>query len=69
MEVAINTEDYENLTRLKYWEQLLRDKVEKIIDENDDEIYDIGGAMYEMSSEPLPYTDYPGSDGSPPTPD
>ncbi|MEM1168893.1 MAG: hypothetical protein AAGJ08_07395 [Cyanobacteria bacterium P01_H01_bin.35] len=57
------------MTRLKNWEQLLRDKVDKIIDENDDEIYDIGGMMYEMSSELLPYTDYPGSDGSPLTPD
>ncbi|MGD1715820.1 hypothetical protein [Dapis sp. BLCC M172] len=67
MEVEIHEEDYENLTRLKYWEQLLRDKVDRIIDENYDQISDI---LYEESFlEPLPYTDYPGSDGSPLTPD
>ncbi|MGK7923339.1 MAG: hypothetical protein AB4080_25400 [Trichodesmium sp.] len=67
LEVEIHEEDYENLTRLKYWEQLLRDKVDRIIDENYDQISDI---LYEESFlEPLPYTDYSGSDGSPLTPD
>ncbi|GGA18061.1 hypothetical protein [Okeania sp. KiyG1] len=66
LEVAINEEDYENLARFKNWEQLLRDKVDKIIDENYDKISDIQDLMYEESfSQPLPYpyTDYPGSDG------
>ncbi|MDJ0519970.1 MAG: hypothetical protein QNJ74_28155 [Trichodesmium sp. MO_231.B1] len=69
LEIAINEEDYENLTRLKNWEQLLRDKIDRIIDENFDEI-DRVQEMYEESFlQPLPYTDYPGSDGSPLTPD
>ncbi|MGB3512329.1 MAG: hypothetical protein WBA93_24450 [Microcoleaceae cyanobacterium] len=41
----------------------MRDKVEKMIDENDNRISNIKEMMYEMSSEPLPYTDYPDSDG------
>lgn len=69
LEVAINEEDYENLTRLKNWEQLLRDKVDKIIDENYDKISDIQEMYEESFSQPLPYTNYPGRDGSPPTPD
>ena len=48
LEVAINEQDYENLARFKNWEQLLRDKVDKIIDENYEKISDIQ-QMYEES--------------------